>query len=232
MIFNSDKRNIFVTQIKTPLPTLAPPTPLYSVLKPFLSLLFLAMILLTKPVSARTPDVDIAEKRVIEVTTRIVNLLEQNKALYKRDQNALNLMVRKEILPLIDFNAMSKLTLGKHWRQASPAQRTRFINAFREMLVNSYAKTMITYAGASIRPGNSVPKKKPGYVLVRTNVTPKGKSAISANYSLRKVANDWKAYNVEIAGVNLITNFRTNFTREVSAKGLDALIARIEKKRN
>jgi len=194
----------------------------------FFASLFM-MLILSSSVSAKSSDVDAAEKHVLNVTTRIVNLLEQNKAQYAADQNALNAMVRREILPLIDFNGMSKLALGKHWRTASPAERTRFISAFREMLVKSYAKTMLKYTGAKIRSGNSAANRKPGYVLVRTMVTPKGNSAISANYSLRKVANDWKAYNVEIAGINLITNFRTNFTREVSAKGLNALITRLEK---
>ncbi len=174
-------------------------------------------------------DVATAEKRVIDVTSSVVNKLEQNKAQFVSNDAALNALVRREILPLIDFDAMSKLTLGKHWRTASASQRTRFISAFREMLVNSYAKTMVKYAGSTIRAGNSAQQQKPGYVLVRTNVTPKGASSISANYSLRKLGNDWKAYNVEIAGINLITNFRTNFTREVSAKGLDSLIARLEK---
>jgi len=191
--------------------------------------LFMSLLLMANPASAKTPDVDAAEKRVISVTTKIVNLLEKNKAQYVANQNALNAMIRREVLPFIDFDAMSKLTLGKHWRTASPIQRKRFVSAFREMLVRSYAKTMIDYSGSKIKGGNSAPSKKKGYVLVRTSVIPKGASAISANYSLRKVGNDWKAYNVEIAGISLITNFRTNFTREVSAKGLDALISRLEK---
>jgi len=200
-------------------------------LKHFLSpSVFLTMLLFaTSSVSAKTNDVDVAEKRVLQVTSSIVKLLKQNKAQYIKDNNALNAMVRREILPFIDFNAMSKLTLGKHWRRASPGQRVRFVNAFREMLVRSYAKTMLEYTGSNIRAGNSVANKKPGYVLIRTIVSPQGKSSISANYSLRKIGADWKAYNVEIGGINLITNFRTNFTREVSAKGLNALIARIEK---
>ena len=195
----------------------------------FYTVLMVFAISATSSAFANASDVAEAEKRVIDVTTKIVNLLEQNKAQYTSDENALNAMVRREILPLIDFDAMSKLTLGKHWRTASQSQRTRFINAFREMLVNSYAKTMVKYAGSSIQAGNSAQQEKPGYVLVRTNVTPKGESSIKADYSLRKLGNVWLAYNVEIAGINLITNFRTNFTREVSSTGLDALIARLER---
>lgn len=193
----------------------------------FFSLLMM-MLILSCSVSAKTSDVDVAEKRVVDVTSRIVSLLEQNKAQYEIDENALNEMVRREVLPFIDFDAMSKLTLGKYWRTASEIQRTRFINAFREMLVRSYAKTMLKYTGASISAGNSVANNRPGYVLIRTNVTPQSGSVINANYSLRKVGDDWKSYNVEIAGISLITNFRTNFTREISSTGLDALILRLE----
>lgn len=190
--------------------------------------LLLMMFVFTSAVWANNNDVVVAEKKVVDVSSNIVKLLESNEAQYSNDINALNAMVRREVLPLIDFTAMSKLTLGKHWRKASPQQRTRFINAFREMLVKSYAKSMLKYKGAAIRGVNSVPNK-PGYVLVRTVVTPKGGAPIKADYSVRKVAGKWMAYNVKIAGIDLITNFRTNFTREASAKGIEALISRIEK---
>ena len=189
----------------------------------------LLLMFFTFTTSVWASDVDVAEKKVVDVTSNIVNLLQTNDAQYSRDINALNAMVRKEVLPLIDFDAMSKLTLGQHWRTATPQQRERFINAFREMLVKSYAKSMLKYKGADIKGVNSVPNSKPGYILVRTVVTPKGAAPVKADYSVRNIDGVWKAYNVEIAGINLITNFRTNFTREASTNGLESLIARIEK---
>lgn len=193
------------------------------------AILILLMSVMLLPAWAKGADVAAAENRVLNITRNIVKLMDANFTQYNTNQALLNAMVRKEVLPFIDFDAMSKLTLGKHWRKASKNQRSRFINAYREMLVRSYARTMLKYTGAKISSGNSVPNKKSGYALVRTMVSPKKGGAIAANYSVRKVSGDWKAYNVEIAGVNLITNFRTNFTREVSAKGLNALIARLEK---
>ena len=205
---------------------------IYQKLKQYtLLLLLLAAMQVSMPAWAKGNDVAQAENRVISVTRNIVKDLEQNKARYQGNPAAFNAMVRQRVLPFIDFDAMAKLTLGKHWRTASPVQRKRFINAYREMLIRSYGKAMFKYAGATIKPGNSAAKSKPGYVTVRTQVIPKGGKAIAANYDVRKKGNDWKAYNVEIAGINLLTNFRTNFTREVSAKGLDALIARLEKTR-
>jgi len=189
----------------------------------------LSLGILTTTVWAKNNDVIAAQNRVLQVTQSIAKKLEVNKAQYDKNPALLKAMIRKEVLPFIDFDAMSKLTLGKHWKRATPAQRKRFVNAYRDMLIRSYGKTMLKYAGATIRGGRSVANKKPGYVLVRTVVTPKGSASIAANYDVRKKSGDWKAYNVQVGGINLITNFRTNFTREASAHGLDALIVRIEK---
>jgi len=191
--------------------------------------ILLILGLLFTPVWAKTTDVTNAENRVINVTRGIVKKLDANIAVYRSNPDQLTAMIKKEVLPFIDFTAMSKLTLGKYWRKASKTQQTRFINAFKEMLIRSYGKAMLKYTGSAIRAGNSVANKKPGYVTVRTIVTPPGRPSIAANYDVRNKSGDWKAYNIQIAGISLITNFRTNFTREVGAKGLDALIARLEK---
>ena len=193
----------------------------------FLMLLF--SFVFSSNTFAKGVEVQEAQDSVITITNSVSQELEANKVLVNTNPMALEKLVRRRILPFIDFDAMSKLTLGKYWKTASPSQRKRFLNAYREMLVKSYTKTMLRYVGAVIKPGNSTPKGKPGYVTVRTKVYPKGGSAITANYDMRKKSGAWKAYNVEIAGLSLITNFRTNFTREIGQKGLDALITRLEK---
>ena len=195
----------------------------------FLSLTLLSSFVFTASAFAKGAEVQAAEDSVIKITNSVSQELEANKALIKSDPMALEKLVRRRILPFIDFDAMSKLTLGKFWKRSTPDQRNRFKNAYREMLVKSYTKTMQRYVGAVIKPGNSAPKGKPGYVTVRTKVFPKGGSSLTANYDMRKKGGAWKAYNVEIAGINLIANFRTNFTREINQKGLEALISRLSK---
>ncbi len=197
----------------------------------FTLIITLILTMMFSPVWAKGNEIAAAEQRVLGITTSIVKKLDANKAQFTANPALLTAMIRKEVLPFIDFQAMSKLTLGKHWKKASKPQRARFVNAFREMLVRSYGKAMLKYTGATIRGAKSVAGRKPGYVTVRTLVTPRGSSAIAANYDVRNKSGDWKAYNIQIAGISLITNFRTSFTREASAKGIDALIARLEKKK-
>jgi phospholipid transport system substrate-binding protein len=119
------------------------------------------------------------------VTTAIVKELQVNKSKYTSNRAALDNLIRTRVLPFMDFDAMSKLTLGKHWRSASASQRTRFVSAYREMLIRSYGKIMLKYAGATIRAGKSVPGRRAGYVSVRTTVTPRGGAPIAALLALR-----------------------------------------------
>ncbi len=169
-----------------------------------------------------------AEQAVLKANNTIFQELEKRKAELKHNPAVLNTIVKKQVLPFIDFEAMAKLTLGKHWKSATASQRSRFLNAYRSMLVRSYAKNMVDYAGAVMTVKSSMSAGREGYETVRTVITPKGRAAVAANYDVRNKSGSWKAYNIEILGLNLITNFRTNFTREVSSKGLDALISRLE----
>ena len=170
-----------------------------------------------------------AETAVLKANNAIFMQLEKRKNELKSNPAVLNAIVEKQVLPFIDFTAMAKLTLGKHWKTATENQKTRFLQAYRSMLIRSYAKNMVDYAGAVMTIKNSISAGRDGYETVRTIITPKGRAAVAANYDVRNKSGQWKAYNIEILGLNLITNFRTNFTREVSSKGLDALIARLEK---
>lgn len=170
-----------------------------------------------------------AEKAVLVANNAIFTELEKRKAELETNPKVLNLIVEKQVLPLIDFDAMAKLTLGKHWKTATESQRARFLKAYQAMLINSYAKNMVPYAGAKMTVKNSISAGREGYETVRTIITPKGENPVEANYDVRNKSGTWKAYNIEILGLNLITNFRTNFTREISAHGLEALITRLEK---
>lgn len=170
-----------------------------------------------------------AETAVLKANNAIFAELEKRKTELNSNPAVLNLIVKKQVLPFIDFAAMAKLTLGKHWKKANKNQRARFLKAYSTMLTNSYAKNMVNYAGATMTVKSSVSAGREGYETVRTIITPKGRAAVAANYDVRNKSGRWKAYNIEILGLNLITNFRTNFTREVSSKGLEALIARLEK---
>lgn len=186
--------------------------------------LLLVFSLLINPVFANTQ----AENLVTSVNSRIFAILQQRHAELKANPELISSFVEQEIIPFVDFDGMTKLTLGKHWKTATADQRARFGAAYQKMLTRSYANTMLAFAGASISVIRSVPSSREGYLSVETRVQPVAAEAKNAKFDLRLINNEWKAYNVSVDGVDLITNFRTNFTREISSTGLEALITRLE----
>lgn len=176
------------------------------------------------PVSAaQSPDVLLQER------SRQI-MAELNKDGVRADIDKLYKLVDKMIVPLIDFKAMSKLTLGKHWKTASKAQRSAFMGAYRNLLRGTYTKSLKDYANQDIRFFPKRTQIKGKYATVFSEFVPGGgKTNVPVNYKLRKVGDQWKAYNLEIEGLSLVKNYRTSFGKEISATSLDALIDRLGK---
>lgn len=183
-------------------------------------------LMLTMGTASATPQSD-AEAQVVAVNSRIFQILQQHKPQLAANPASITAMVEREIIPFVDFDAMSKLTLGKHWKSATPSQRTRFGNAYKTMLIRTYASRMLDYAGAKISVTRSI-EKKADYVSVYATIQPVGFPMEAATFDVRLVNGSWKAYNVTTKGIDLITNFRTNFTRDISTSGIEALIKRLE----
>ena len=63
-------------------------------------------------------------------------------------------------------------------------------------------------------------------VIKQTN----GADPIDINYSMEKTDNGWKVYDVTIAGVSLVQNYRSSFNSEIQKSGIDGLIATLAAK--
>jgi len=94
---------------------------------------------LTARTEAKRPD-----RLLSEATTKIIELLKNNRDLYAKDHDKLYAMAYEHIVSLFDFRIIAKLILNEHWRQASEGQRTQFATEFRDRLVRTYALSSAT----------------------------------------------------------------------------------------
>jgi phospholipid transport system substrate-binding protein len=170
------------------------------------------------------------DKFLQQKAEKVMAELRRDGGAIRNDINKLYALVEREILPSVDFTSMSKLILGKHWKKATPQQREAFINAFRNLLINTYTKSLKQYANQEIRFFPNRTKIKGKYATVYSEFVPgNGQRNVPVIYKMRKDKNgNWKAYNLEIEGLSVVKNFRTDFNAEINANGLDALIARLE----
>jgi phospholipid transport system substrate-binding protein len=186
------------------------------------------VLLLGAGMLVQASDVESPDALLQERSNQIMT--ELKNAGVRSDINKLYDLVDRMMVPLIDFKAMSKLTLGKHWKRASKDQRTAFMDAYKTLLRGTYTKSLKNYANQEIRFFPKRTRVKGKYATVYSEFVPGGgKTNVPINYKMRKVGDQWKAYNLEIEGLSLVKNYRTSFGKEISATSLDALIARLNK---
>ena len=153
---------------------------------------------------------------VRERTDKIIELLKKNKDTYAKDHKKLYAMVQEQVLPYFDFRAMSRLVLGKHWREASEDQRNRFANEFRDLLVRTYATALLKYTNEEVAylPFRSSPDDKT--VVVKTEVKQGGGGpVIPIHYSFYLTDASWKVFDVTIDGVSLVTTYRSTYAEKI-----------------
>lgn len=194
------------------------------------ALAVLWVMLLAAPL-AQAQDAAGPAELVAETTDRVLTRLEENRAVLQAEPAKLYGLVDDVVLPHFDFVRMSMWTLGRrHWNDASREQKRRFVLAFRDLLVRTYATALLEYTGqrVDVLPLRDDPAQ--GDVLVRTAVQPPGGGApIAINYSMyRDKEQAWKVYDVTVEGVSLLSNYRSNFAAEIRQAGLDALIEQLE----
>lgn len=151
---------------------------------------------------------------------------------FKKDFAQITQFVNEVIYPHTDFDKISALVLGKMWKAATPEERERFKHEFQTLLVRTYSRAFIEFKEWSVRflPLDMEPGANK--VIVKTEVLQPGIQPVGVNYRMfLSETGQWKAYDIMIEGVSLVTNYRTTFTNEVQQKGsLGAVIESLAKR--
>lgn len=167
---------------------------------------------------------------VVETTvSRMAAQLDGRRDELSANKKELYSLIDRELLPQFDTDYAGRLVLGKSWRTATPAQRERFVDAFYNFLLRSYATAILKFEQDKVRilPARKAPQD--GRTVVETEMRMADGSVVPVNYAMHSTPAGWKAYDVRIEGISYVQNYRNQFNAEVAARGLDALISRLEK---
>lgn len=161
------------------------------------------------------------------LTTELLETVKTDPALRAGDPQRLSVLVDQRVMPHLNFPRMTASAVGPAWRQASPEQRVRLQEEFKALLVRTYAGAVSQVKDHSVvvRPLRANPQDTE--VLVRTEVKG-GAEPVPIDYRLEKAgeaASGWRIYNLNVAGIWLVDTYRTQFSQEINAKGIDGLIA-------
>ena len=170
------------------------------------------------------------QQLVEQTTDKVLDTLSERRKELEKDHQLIYDLTNEIVVPHFDFVSISKFILARHWRKATKDQKLRFIRAFRELMVKTYAVAILEYNGNKLTYLPLRDDVSKGDVTVRTEFHQPGKPPVSINYSLHQRKTGWKVYDISVDGVSIVTTFRTSFGTEIKQEGLDAVIDRIEKK--
>ncbi|MDP3537125.1 MAG: ABC transporter substrate-binding protein [Azonexus sp.] len=165
-----------------------------------------------------------------QVTEDVLDIIRKDKDIQSGNTNKAIELVDKKVLPHFNFQHMTALALGKDWRKATPQQQQLLIAEFKTLLVRTYSNALTSYKNQKVVYKPFKMNSGETDVLVRTEVLQPGSKPVQLDYSLEKLDSGWKVYDVVVAGISLVTNYRDQFGQEIRNGGVDGLIASLANK--
>jgi len=187
----------------------------------WLAILSLSAAAWALPAAAADEAPDALVKRI---SSDVLAAVKADPAIQAGDINRIVNLVDTKIMPNVNFTRMTASAVGRFWRQATPEQQQRLQDEFKTLLVRTYSGALgeVKDQTLSFKPLRMQPADTE--VVVRSEVRGRGEP-IQLDYRLEKSASGWKIYDINVLGVWLVETYRTQFAQEISAKGIDGLIA-------
>lgn len=165
------------------------------------------------------------------ITQQVMQAARSDGAIKAGNRERMQQLVETMILPHVDFQRATAMTVGHYWREATPLQRQKLTDEFRALLVH-------TYAGALSQIGEQTVEFLPlradpadGDVEVRFEVRqPRGGEPLRISYRMYRTADGWKVYDVNLLGAWLVQTYKGNFSAEIARGGIDGLIRTLTEK--
>jgi len=180
----------------------------------------LAVAFLALPVFAQEAP-DALVKRVSE---EALSIIKSDPKVQAGDQARIRELIEVKLAPHFDVDRMTALAMGRNYRQATPEQKKRLADEFKSLLIRTYSTALNQYRDQTLSYKPLRADTGASEVTVRTDVVRPGQTPVEIDYNMEKTPDGWKAYDVIVGGVSLVTNYRDEFNQQVQSGGIDGLI--------
>ena len=171
-----------------------------------------------------------AQAMVEEAVNEALDVLRTRKDELVANPDLLRSEIDRIVLPHVDFSTMTKLAVGKYWRQADATQKTELVTEFQSLLLNTYAGALNQYSGQDISFDPFRPESRDDRAVVRSTFEQSGGAQdVPVLYKLRD-KDGWAIYDIEVNNISLVTNYRTAFANEISRGGVGGLIETLKRR--
>ena len=159
---------------------------------------------------------------VRDTSKEVLEIVKKDKDIQAGDRKKILDLVETKILPHFNFTRITRLAVGKHWRTATPEQQQMLVKEFRTLLVRTYSTALTNYKGQAYEV--KAADIKGDDATVKVEIDQPGGQPIMIDYTLEKTPQGWKVYDIVVAGISLVTSYRSTFSNEINSSGIDGLI--------
>src|SRR6266536_1585616 len=190
-----------------------------------LSTVGLAILLLVQPVwvAAGVPG-----DQVHQTTDKLLAILKDPQLKGESKRNERRDKLKELIYQRFDFTEMARRSLGSEWRRRSPEEQKEFVKLFTGLLERTYLDNIESYNGEKFQYLKE--QEDNNHAQVDTKIIDNKGQEVSVNYRLHKVNGDWKVYDVVIAEISLVNNYRSQFNRVLATSSYEELVNRMKGK--
>lgn len=183
--------------------------------------LFSSLAVQAQQVNAKQPPADFIQ----QVADQTLKVVKNDDAAQKGDRQAINRLVDQYVLPYINFEKTTRLSTGRHWRDASEKQRQELVDAFRNTLIRTYSGALANVdklSSVKVSPFRGDPNAAD--VVVRSMISQRNGPDVAVDYRMENTPTGWRIYDLNVEGIWLIQNYRNQFSQVITDKGIDGLI--------
>ena len=161
---------------------------------------------------------------VKRVSQEVIQIIKSDPLVQAGNEARIREVMESKLGPHFDFTRMTSLAMGRNWRSATPEQQKQLTDEFKTLLVRTYSGALNQYRNETIETKPLRVASGETEVTVRTVVIKPTGSPVQIDYTMAQTPTGWKAYDVIVGGVSLVTNYRDEFAAQIKTGGIDGLI--------
>jgi phospholipid transport system substrate-binding protein len=177
---------------------------------------------------AGTAEAGALTEQLKGATDQVLKILQDPELKQPAKREERRKRIRAVADQIFDWQETGKRALARHWQGRSPSEREQFSALFSDLIERSYISKIEQYSGERVEyVGETIDGAQ---ATVRTKLITKSNTEIPIDYRMQKEGDRWRAYDVVIEGVSLVSNYRTQFNRIIQQSGYPELVNRMKTK--
>jgi phospholipid transport system substrate-binding protein len=136
--------------------------------------------------------------------------------------------VRRIAIDILDFEEISRRSLGRHWDARTARERQEFMQLFGDLLERAYIARLETYSGEQISLVGD--ESEDNRAIVRTKVVTRRGAEIPVEYRMLRRGKSWRAYDVVLGGYSLVDSYRAQFDKVIQRTSYQQLVQQVREK--